>query len=82
LGDPTAVIQGRLDMARRSAIYQIMSHLRSSRVAAWSHVAGAYSANQQFGLSLKADKAHGGMLTKLADLSEPPGIQLPAGLEL
>lgn len=82
LGDPTAVIQGRLDMARRSAIYQIMSHLRSSRVAAWSHVAGAHSANQQFGLSLKADKAHGGMLTKLADLSDPPGVQLPEGLEL
>ncbi len=78
--DPETVFKRRLGMAKRSAVYQIMSHLRSSKASAYAHIAGVESAAEFFGFITKNDTGHKGMITKLEGLESPPGVNLPDGV--
>ncbi|WP_271272428.1 SNF2-related protein [Aliamphritea hakodatensis] len=80
--DPETVINQRLGMAKRSAIYQIMSHLRSSKAAAYAHIAGSLATSQFFGFETKNGKdkkkiSHQGMIPKLEEQNSPPGVSFP-----
>ena len=75
--NPDKVIQWRLGMAKRSAGYQVMSHLRSSRASAYAHIAGFQKATEFFKFEAKDSSGHKGMVPKIQELTEPPGVQLP-----
>ena len=71
-----SVLNQRVRMAKRSAIYHVMAHLRSSRVSAWAHIAGSESVKQNFEFSAKEVGSHEGMICKLQAF-QPPHITFP-----
>ncbi len=77
---PETVFKRRLGMARRSAVYQIMSHLRSSKASAYAHIAGIRAATEFFGFEAKEGTGHKGMIPKLEEQDTPPGLNLPEEL--
>lgn len=74
---PQKVLNQRIHMAKRSAIYHVMSHLRSSRVSAWAHIAGSESVKEHFGFTAKEAGSHKGMILNLKQRDEPPKVSLP-----
>lgn len=78
--EPERVFKRRLGMAKRSAVYQIMSHLRSSRVSAYAHIAGDHAVADFFDIEAKELKGHKGMIPKLEEYDQPPGVSFPEGV--
>lgn len=74
-------INQRAVLAARLARYQVLSHLRSSRVAAYSHIAGAEQAMSQFELSETANANHTGVINTLQELTSPPGYKMDAPID-
>jgi len=75
--EPDSLFKRRLGMAQRSAAYQVMSHLRSSRVSAYAHIAGTPQTSDFFKFEAKDGSGHKGMIPKLRELSSPPGVSIP-----
>ncbi|WP_292949419.1 MULTISPECIES: SNF2-related protein [unclassified Neptuniibacter] len=78
--DPESVFKRRLGMAKRSAAYQVISHLRSSRASAYAHIAGLQQTLAFFKFGAKDSTGHKGMIPKLSELEEAPGVVLPEQL--
>lgn len=78
--DPESVFKHRLGMAKRSAAYQVSSHLRSSRASAYAHIAGLQQTLAFFKFDAKDSAGHKGMIPKLSELEGPPGVNLPEEL--
>lgn len=80
LVEPEAVFKRRSGMAKRSAVYQVMSHLRSSKASAYAHIGGIHAATEFFGFDAKEGSGHKGMIPKLVDQEHPPGVNMPDDL--
>ena len=80
LVEPGTVFKRRLGMAKRSAIYQVMSHLRSSKASAYAHIAGVHATTEFFGFDAKEGSGHKGMIPKLEAQELPPGVNIPDDL--
>lgn len=86
---PESYLYFRLDVASSSALFQVMSSLRSSRLALYRHIEGTHAACCRMGLDVEAQKGKddetGNMVDRIAGLSgqipdNQLGISLPGWL--